>query len=324
MRGAVSFAVGLVLIAVPVGVFGYTYLADDDPAGPSGDGTRTSGPGGPTVSGPTDTPSSPHSAESAPPPLPSASGETCVPDTPTGLTVVSFNIESAHAPDGSVRLGLLARTLAAWRPDIVLLQEVDKHQARTARVDMPAYLGERLGFYSTFAANLVRDGGQYGTALLSRFPILDAKNTPLPRMAGDEPRGLLHTVLDVDGTRLSVYVTHLQHTSVAARMRQITTIRRLVADDPLPMILGGDFNATPGSAVLDVARTFAHDAWPAVGSGSGRTVPRTTPHRRIDYLLQSGLEPLRARVLLPPLSDHRALRARFALGSEQVCVPDFG
>jgi endonuclease/exonuclease/phosphatase family metal-dependent hydrolase len=312
-----SILLVLVLVAVPVGLVVHGMLSggDDEPTGgPTPPGST--GPSAPVSSAPTPTGE----------PLPSASGETCVPGPLTDLTVVSFNIESAHGPDGSVQLDLLARTLGSWKPDIVLLQEVDKNQLRTGRVDMAAYLGERLRMSSTFGANLAgRAGGQYGTALLSRYPIVRAENTPLPRLRGDEQRGLLHAVLDVDGRQMSAYVVHLQHSSTRARMLQINEVRRLVADDELPKVIGGDFNAHPGSSVMAVARTIAADTWPAVGSGSGLTVPRQVPRGRIDYLLHTGLVPVDMQVLLPPLSDHRALWARYGLGADgDVCLPSFG
>lgn len=319
---AASIALGLLLVAVPVVVVGSRHFSGGD--GDPGQGQVL--PSGPSPTGPTDaTPSAP-TGSPTPGPLPTASGETCVPGNTTGISVVSFNIKSGHGADGSVQLDLLASTLASWKPDLVLLQEVDKDQLRTGRVDQPAYLGQKLRFYSTFGANMAgRSGGQYGTALLSRYPILSVENTRLPRLAGDEPRGLLHAVLDVDGTKLSAYVVHLQHTSSAARLSQMRAIQRIVAADPLPKVIGGDFNTTPGSAVMAMARSFASDTWAAVGTGPGLTVPRVAPRRRIDYLLQSGLVPQDMQVLTPTVSDHRALWARLALDSSgKVCLPDFG
>ncbi len=317
---AASVAIGLLLVAVPVVVVGYGYFSD------GGNEPGRVLPSGPSPTGPSDAIPSAPTGSATPGPLPTASGETCVPGNTTGLTVVSFNIKSGHGANGTVQLDLLASTLASWKPDLVLLQEVDKNQLRTGRVDQPAYLGQKLRFYSTFGANLAtRSGGQYGTALLSRYPILSVENTRLPRRAGDEPRGLLHAVLDVDGTRLSAYVVHLQHSSATARLSQMRAIQRIVTADPLPKIIGGDFNTIPGSAVMGMARSFASDTWTAVGVGPGLTVPRVDPRRRIDYLLQSGLVPQDMRVLTPNVSDHRALWARLGLDSSgKVCLPDFG
>jgi|SRR6478752_3109548 len=318
---AAALALGLLLVAVPVLVVVYGHLSD----GGSDPGQGQVLPSGPTP-GPTDPAPTAPTWSPTPEPLPSASGETCVPGNTTGLTVVSFNIESGHGANGTVQLDLLASTLASWKPDLALLQEVDKNQLRTGRIDQSAYLGQKLRFYSTFGANMAgRSGGQYGTALLSRYPILSVENTKLPRLPGDEPRGLLHAVLDVGGTKLSAYVVHLQHTSATARLSQITAIQRIVTADPLPKIIGGDFNTIPASAVMGIARSFASDTWTAVGDGPGLTVPRVAPRRRIDYLLQSGLVPQDMRVLTPTVSDHRALWARLGLDSSgKVCLPDFG
>ena len=51
----------------------------------------------------------------------------------------------------------------------------------------------------------------------------------------------------------------------------------------------------------------------AVGTGTGLTVARLAPPGRIDYLMQSGLVPVDMQVLLPPMSDRRALWARYGL-----------
>lgn len=347
-HGVVSVAVVVALIAVIGTVFTFDYLADradvyvigrpqssDVPYTPQPSATEpsTAEEGDSATDRPRPEASSAEVVRppraTAPPtrPISPAPGQTCVPDAvTTDLSVVSFNIKSARAGDGSLQLERLATTLAAWKPDLVLLQEVDKGRPISGRVDMPAFLGQRLGYYSAFAVNVLRPGNsQYGTAILSRFPILRSENTLLPVRSGEQQRGLLHAVVDVKGVQLSAYVTHLQHTSEAARMRQIATIRDVVAADELPTIVGGDFNARPGSRVMALARTFLTDTWTAVGSGPGHTVPNTAqPRGRIDYLLHSGVEPLSAQVLVPPLSDHQAVAARYAVASTRtVCVPVF-
>jgi endonuclease/exonuclease/phosphatase family metal-dependent hydrolase len=336
-HGAISLAIVAALVAVIGLVFTFDYLADraDDtvvgqpedsdvpytPGASSPTGTDPTA-SAPPVSGPTTA-----TAPAPPPPLGSATGQTCVPDAAsTEISVLTFNIKSSRVAGGGVQIDTLAQTLTTWKPDIVLLQEVDKNRPISGSLDMPAYLGERLGYYSTFGANVLRPGdSQYGTAILSRFPITASENTLLPRGPGEQQRGLLHAVIDIDGLQLSAYSTHLQHTSADARMRQVSAIRGLVADDDLPMIMGGDFNATPGTDVMAIARSFLTDTWNAVGVGSGLTAPNSAPRVRIDYQLYSGVDPLSAQVLTPPVSDHRAVWATYGVASSRtVCVPVFG
>src|SRR5687767_8336809 len=90
-----------------------------------------------------------------------------------------------------------------------------------------------------FGANLdddpERPGGprrQYGTALLSHLPLQEWTNGPLPCFAGSEQRALLNAAIEVDGTRLRVLGTHLQHDDEDERVAQVEAIRGVLDDAP--------------------------------------------------------------------------------------------
>ena len=272
------------------------------------------------------TPDAPR-ASSAPP---KATSTVCVDSTEDArLHVMTFNIHSARAGDGSVRLATITEEIRRWRADVVLLQEVDRGRAWTGRVDMPAQLADALGTSWTFGANVRRSPtNQYGTAILSRFPITASRNVPLPAPPGTQQRGLLSATLDVDGTEVSVYNTHLEHTSRTARLQQMQAITQVLATDPRPMVLGGDLNSRPGSPVMNLAGRHLTDTWPAVGQGPGYTHSARNPRSRIDYLLHDGgeqadLVPVDAMVLRSGVSDHWAVRATYRLVTDSgaVCVP---
>lgn len=316
---AVTVPIVLLLVAVVIAVLAQTSdrapVRSSDPTGQFVGPSATEGPQ------PRHTPHS-----QAPQSLGSATGSACVRRTRhRTITVVTYNIHSALGHGRGVQLGTIAQELRRWHADVALLQEVDRFRGWTGRVDMPAVLAARLGFSWTFGDNVRGAGGsQYGTAVLSRFPIESSQNTPLPNPPGTQQRGLLHAQLDVDGSPLSVYNTHLEHTSPTARLAQIRQVMAIVRSDPLPTLLGGDLNATPSSPVLAVARTVLTDTWAEVGSGIGRTVPKA----RIDYLLHASVEggtlaPKRALVLASRVSDHSALWARYRLTTRagEICVP---
>jgi endonuclease/exonuclease/phosphatase family metal-dependent hydrolase len=320
----------VILVGAAVVTFAFTHqeppapLAAFPPPAAPGDAGHTGSPA----------PSSPRSSATSRPTHqttgPSAPSSTCVHyDQQARLTVVTFNIRSARAQDGSVHLDAIAAALAAWHPDLILLQEVDRGRNRTGRVDMPAVLADRLHMAWTFGENLQwSPTSQYGTAILSRYPILQARNVHLPDPPGTEQRGLLHASVDVGGLPVSVYVTHLENTSKRARLEQIRAIAPILAADPAAKILGGDLNSIPASAVLARSRTLMADTWLAAGHGPGDTVPAWAPHARIDYLLYRGgsgvtITPLRAEVLPRVVSDHRAVWASYRLstGANRVCIP---
>jgi len=65
-------------------------------------------------------------------------------------------------------------------------------------------------------------------AILSDFPILESRNTLLPRTGKNEQRGLLEALINVRGVPLRVFNTHLQHNSQAEREAQATVILDII------------------------------------------------------------------------------------------------
>ena len=272
----------------------------------------------------------PQRVQESGPPLPELPKEVCVRrDRKATLRVVTYNIKSARF-GGQLRLSDIARELATMDADVVLLQEVDRGRVISGRIDTPALLGEALDYRASFGSNVRFPTGEYGTAILSRFPILQEQNVLLPNRPGMQQRGLLGATIRVRGIPVNVYNTHLQHTSRPMRVVQMQTIVRLLAEDPLPGVLGGDLNDIPASPVMRVAYQVFDDTWTAVGVGPGHTVPAHKPRARIDYLLhQQGddpdttIKPLSAQVLGVGSSDHRGVLATYRLKAEAdpICVP---
>lgn len=234
------------------------------------------------------------------------------------MVVANYNIKSGVAY-GKANLPTIAAHLRAWSPDVVLLQEVSRNLARGGNIDQAAHLAGQLGYHYAFGANLRFGGAKaYGTAILSRYPIVASENTALPNRPGGEQRGLLHAVLDVNGRELSAYVTHLQHAPAwePLRIEQAQTVAGILAGDPRPKVIGGDFNSHPGSAPMRVITgSGVSDTWPAVGDGNGATVPAPHPNGRIDYLLHEDLTPVSAHVDPGVASDHLPILATYRIGS---------
>lgn len=248
----------------------------------------------------------------SPTPKPSPTPQPCTPVADTPLRVVSFNIRSARGPAG-VDLDRVVAELRAMNPDVVLLQEVDRFRARSGGVDQPARIADALGMAYVFAPMIGR-GGEYGIATLTRLPVKGHRVTRLPRLAGTEARGLIHLTVQVGETDVSIYNTHLEHSSVAARTAQVTTIKKTLGSDPLPAILGGDLNAVPGSNVHRRLTRHLVDTWHTAGQGPGHTVPAHSPRRRIDYVLaDQHFTPNRSATHPTAVSDHRLLQADLTL-----------
>lgn len=275
---------------------------------------------------PTTTPVEP----TPPPPQPTVPGSTLSPcpgvRPPAHVSVLTFNIHGALSHTG-YDLERIAQEIEDWDADVVLLQEVDRHRARSRFDDQPAELAARLDMSVAFGSNVVRPPAasgrqeqEYGTAILTRFPIRSRSNVALPNQPGLEQRGLLRATLRMAGQWVDVYGTHLQHTRGNIRIEQMRAIKDAVADDLRPHLLGGDLNAPPDSPAMAIAGSFLADPWAEVGDGPGLTVPADVPHRRIDYVLHSDdWVPTAATTLLSGVSDHRALRVEFELPRPRRC-----
>lgn len=240
----------------------------------------------------------------------------------TTFNVVSYNIHSAHGHRGA-SLDRIAAAIRALHADIVLLQEVDSGRANTGRVNQPEALAARLDMVSAYGANGRLDGGWIGNAILTRYPLVSAKNAPLPNDGRRQPRGLLHAVLDVNGIEVSVFDNHLDFHSDSLKARQMQYAARLIATDTRPGIVGGDLNSFPGSGAAAAARSVAHDPFPLVGKGSSATSPADRPRSRIDYVLHRGpgLTPVVTSVPPVLLSDHRPVFAAYRLTGQRACTP---
>ncbi|WP_158647924.1 endonuclease/exonuclease/phosphatase family protein [Nocardioides houyundeii] len=282
------------------------------PTSPSPDPTR---PGTTAAPGPTASRAAPYCL-----PLPSV----------VSLKVLTFNIHAGIGPRG-LDLDTIAGEIRASGADVVLLQEVDRFRPRSGSRDTPAQLATELGMYQAFAPNLTwaagsREPQQYGLATLSRFPITEAEHHTLPNRPGGEQRGLLRTRVDVQGHSVDVYNTHLDHTSTELRRAQARSVQQVVSTSaPTPVVVGGDFNATPDSEPYRTMTATLTDPWTVVGQGSGLTVPPRAPRARIDHIYVSkDLVPSAARVLPSAVSDHRAVGVDLLLPTADRCERSAG
>lgn len=149
------------------------------------------------------------------------------------ITLVSLNIK--HGAEG---LETIAAAIRELSPDIVGLQEVDVFCERSGYADEVTELAKLAGYsYHAFARAIPLGSGEYGTALLSRFPIETFDVTPLDSGYG-EPRALGHAVIDAEGIRLDVFVTHLSFEDRDVRIGQLKTIAARLKECNRYILLG--------------------------------------------------------------------------------------
>ncbi len=236
-------------------------------------------------------------------------------------TLMVYNIHNAVGVDAKFDIDRIVDIFKAEDPDIIGLNEVDLGYVKTGWIDLPSYFAQKLNMYYYYGPTFYK---HYGNLILSKYPILEAETFALPVIVdGAEPRAVIRAVIDINGTRWTVYVTHLS-TKHEDRLAQVdynysnsvvSLINRSAFDHVVWM---GDFNFDFNSTeylMLNASVNKFRDTYPFVNSDPGYTGgfdDDAVPHRRIDYILCSpDLVPTESKVMCSIASDHCAVVTKF-------------
>lgn len=175
------------------------------------------------------------------------------------------------------------------QPDLVALQEVDRLARRTGKVDQPAEYMRLTGMPGWYGAAMPFEGGEYGQALLSRWPLKSPRVIRLPGSEGREPRIAVVAMVRAPGFgRIRWAGCHLDaERDDGDRWKQVEALDTELGRDGVPTLLAGDFNATPESRVM---RRLLREgmAWDDTSREQpAPTIPAAAPRARIDYVLAS-------------------------------------
>jgi endonuclease/exonuclease/phosphatase family metal-dependent hydrolase len=219
--------------------------------------------------------------------------------------------------DKKLNLARIAEVINRERPDLLGLQEVDRGVERTGRVDEIAELARTTNMEYAFAPNLNYQGGHYGVAVLSRFPILAADHYRYANRREPERRGLIRVEVEIGGRRVNFVTTHLDYQHKDGRLFEIEQLMKILESIKTTLIVTGDFNDEPTEAAYKLMLTGFRDAWAESKSGEvGLTFPADKPLKRIDYIFynrNSALRAKRAWVVETLASDHRPVVAELEL-----------
>ena len=221
------------------------------------------------------------------------------------IRILSHNIKHGQGMDDRVDLERAAAVINSLQPDLVALQEIDNEVRRTDGVDQAQRLGELTGMHAVFGDFMDYQGGQYGMALLSRYPFAETTNHRLP--PGAEPRSAMAARIAIgdSGQEIIFVGIHLYRTA-EERSAQARRVVEVFEDESTPVILAGDFNSTPDSDVIDLVSR----SWTIPDKGEDRlTFSSTDPRREIDFIMyrpEDRFEVVDIQVIDEPLvSDHR-------------------
>ena len=228
------------------------------------------------------------------------------------VRVVTYNIHTCVGVDRRYDPGRIAAVLREIDADIACLQEVDVRRGTGRHADQWAYLGEATGCRVVLGAGVRVEGGRFGNAILTRFPLLTARSIDLT-VAGYEPRGAIDADLLLGDRVLRVIATHF---GLRAGERRLQTNRLMAAlGGSLPphrreadaVLLMGDLNEWRGRS--GAIRVFDRRLGP---SAAERTFPSWMPVLALDRIYADGPAVLReVGVYRSPLarlaSDHLPL-----------------
>ncbi|NQV26085.1 MAG: endonuclease/exonuclease/phosphatase family protein [Rhodopirellula sp.] len=239
-------------------------------------------------------------------------GESAEP--PHQLRVLCYNVHWCLGMDGKYDVVRLADVIKKAKPDLVALQEVDVGVKRSGRMHEVRQLAELTGLAARFGPTQHYEGGLFGNAVLTRFPILDVSIHPLPYTESTAerttyPRGaIVVTVTALDGKPLRFISTHFQHNVPEDRVAEAQAINELFAadGDGLRAILAGDMNAQPDDEpVTELLKKWTN----AIDEAATPTAPATNPRSRIDYVFYRNTSQFRlveSKVIPEAMaSDHR-------------------
>lgn len=222
------------------------------------------------------------------------------------LRVVTFNVA-----DGLAGPEELCEALAALDADLVLLQELNHAQAAALEAH-----GDALAPYRE-----LRPAGRRGKGVLSRFALRELRHVV-------EPDGAtrLHGVVETPAGELAFVNLHARATvaflgPLTEFDEQVSELARTAPRD-MPVLIAGDFNVGPRSALLaPLERVGFESAFARCGAGLGLSFPNfgryrglpTPPLVRIDHVFTRGLDVRSAQFGAGAGSDHRPLIVSVAL-----------
>ncbi len=211
----------------------------------------------------------------------------------SGFRIMSYNVHSCRGMDGKVRPERIARVINGFDPDVVAVQEVDAHRARTGREDQAHLIAHHLRMEHVFLTMLEEKEEGYGIAVFSKHPFEKIRSgflTPASRRR--EGRGAICLRIFPEGRRPFTFINTHFGLGKGERDEQA---RMLLGEKWLgglpesePILLCGDFNSVPRSEIHTRLQERLRDVWTGKNSLKPRAgFPSNFPVLRLDHIFLS-------------------------------------
>jgi endonuclease/exonuclease/phosphatase family metal-dependent hydrolase len=187
----------------------------------------------------------------------------CSENKPIDLNVMSFNVRYDNPGDSlnswQYRKDIAAQTIKAQNADIVGTQEVLVNQLNDLKTSLPEYNAIGIGRIDGI------EKGEYCAVLYKKERFKEVKSghfwlSETPEVIGSKgwdgacERVATWIILEEMSSKKQIFFinTHLDHVGKVARQEGVTLLLDRIGElsKGLPVILTGDFNATPDSEVI--------------------------------------------------------------------------
>ncbi len=234
------------------------------------------------------------------------------------VRIMTYNLHNGFNTKGKLNIEEIAQVIESNKPDIVALQEVSRGWVVNGRLDMLAWLSQRLNMPYVFGPTADHF---WGNAILSRYPILAYSRGDLP--SGDlppgdllMPSGFIVALIDLgNDQRIKVINTQFHHPKGYTDIGQLQS--QAIIDFWAGVdhtVLLGNLSAVPqDQEIVMLEQADLIDAAANVYPKLAYTFPSDNPQQRLDYIwTSSDLQVRDIRVPLSTASDHLPVFAAIA------------
>ena len=243
------------------------------------------------------------------------------------LRVMTYNIQHGKvhlAEPKCIDLNVTCAVIREESPDILVLNEVYGAGDLANFTGQAEQMAAALGMHAYFGRSIYVGGcGPYGNAVLSKYPILEARVIRIPdpiftdpaeaAATYVEPRTVTRCVVELPaGKTLAVYGSHFG-LSEKEGQNAAALVTTLLRDETLPFVFMGDLNMTPDHPFL--APLFASIENTDRFLAGGKTYPSDNPTEKIDYIFLGGCAHAADAHIRPVVaSDHFPVIADITVG----------
>jgi endonuclease/exonuclease/phosphatase family metal-dependent hydrolase len=249
----------------------------------------------------------------------------------TTLSVVTWNIEINDNSETHARVAMDNLLAVGPRPDVIVIQEAYLGWFNTYIDELQRQTGQTWrGTFATHCQPGAWNGSScnstwyQGVGIFTRYNIVNSSSTLFGYPdCWTSARAGLRAGIDVNGTVVQVFTTHLQTggctDDAQARYNSMARLKSWASNYSAPQIVAGDFNADPDQVdtVSGMLPSFI-DSWPIVGSGRGFSAFGPSPQMKIDYWFSDAggrALPVSSQVVYGTgsLSDHYPVQTTFLI-----------